>query len=642
MSASSPIPETAEMPASSRLLAHWILFCVSCNIAGWTLSIFGWLHPVGFLVFIPTLHFILAKLSRIGFSVPRFGGSFRWKGRYRRLLPAGFLVIALLALLGGVLHAPNNMDALHGRMPRVAHWLMAERWEWFPANNNSQNTRSAGFEWMTAPLISLTGSDRLIFVFNLIPFLFMPGICFGVFRGMGVSRRASWAWMWLAPAGYCFALQSGGVGNDLTAAVFAIAAFDYAFRWRRSRSFPCFAIAMAACSLMTAVKPSTLPLFLPFVFLFFGMWKTALLSPLRTAVLLCLLAIGSFLPTAIMNIRHCGDWTGLKAENQAFAQVEPLIGIQGNLINATLQNLAPPVLPGADHVSSFVLSRVSVDFQKAMLRSFEPTGAVFGLPEIQGEEWAGLGAGITYLVLLALLLSSLPGKASGEKTDWRTIALLLALFGAALLFYFAKTGLFTVARHISVYYVFFIGIALLGAKAGHVVRRKIWMTAALCAMLTTAVMLVITPSRPLWPANWVFSKIPDEQLPPPLRQLKFGYSIYAERADALGRLRQALPESAETVGFISFSSGSEMPFWKPYGKRAVRHVLPADSITKLRSEGMTHIALNTRNFAFMMGADPEKWALEHDARILFRDQFRITVQEEPSEWLLLALTPLPD
>lgn len=633
---------TRDMPAPSRIFAHWILFCASCNTVGWILSYFGWLNPIGFLIAIPALHFVLAKLSGLGFRLPAIGNAARWKKRFRRLLPASFLLVAFLALLGGVLYAPNNMDGLHFRMPRVAHWLMAEKWEWFPANNNSQNTRSAGFEWMTAPLISLSGSDRLIFVFNLVPFLFLPGVCFGLFRGMGATRRVAWAWMWLAPTGYCFALQAGGAGNDLPAAVFAAAAFDYAFRWKRTGSFSCFAIAMAACSLMTAVKPSTLPLLLPFVVLFSGIWKSALTSPLRTAALAVPLAIGSYLTTAALNIRYCGDWTGLQAENPSYAQVEPLIGIQGNLINASLQNLAPPILPGADHISAFVLERVSEDFRLSLKRSFEPTGAIFGLPEIQGEEWAGLGAGITYLVLFTLLLAAISGKSGAGKTHWQRIGLYLALFGTALLVYFSKTGMFTVARHICVYYLFFIGIALLGAKVEHVVRCKIWSMAALAAVLSTAVMLVITPSRPLWPAGWAFSKIPDERLSPPLRQLKLGYSVYADRSDALGRLREMLPESAGTVGFISFGSGSEMPFWKPYGNRSVRHILPQDSIETLRSKGMTHIVLNSQNFRLMMGADPGEWAANHNARIVFRGDFRITVQAEPSEWLLLALSPAQD
>ena len=58
----------------------------------------------------------------------------------------------------------------------------------------------------------------------------MPGLVFTAFRGLGVSGRSAWRWMWLLPSGYCFALQCSGLENDgytvnylLAAVVFAVA-----------------------------------------------------------------------------------------------------------------------------------------------------------------------------------------------------------------------------------------------------------------------------------------------------------------------------------------------------------------------------------------------------------------------------------
>jgi hypothetical protein len=619
-------------PAAQRLLAHWIVFAVSCNVAGWVLSALHLLNAPGFLIAIPAIHFGTAKLC--GLASP-----LGWKPhprRWRKLLPAGFLLIAILALLGGLLYPPNNMDALHSRMPRVAHWLMAEQWEWFPANNNSQNTRSSGFEWMTAPLISLSGTDRYIFFVNFITFLFLPGACFAVFRGMGVGRRVSWAWMWLVPFGYCFALQAGSVGNDLTPAVFAVAAFAFGFRWKKDGGFTSFAIALAAAGTMTAFKPSTLPLLLPFSVMFFGMWRVALANPVRSAALAIVLALGSFLPTAAINIHKCGDWTGLQAENPDFAKVEPLVGITGNIINTSLQNLAPPVFPMAGSWNAFFIGLFPEGFKAAMIRSFEPTGAEFILPDIQGEEWAGMGAGLTYLLIVTAVIT-LFRKRQRSQPITKGLWLYTGLFGIALLAYFSRTGLFTVARHIAPYYPFMIALVLLAVRPENTIRTKLWKWAAAAAMLSTIAMMIITPSRPLWPAQWFFARFgekPDSEI---IRRASLGYAIYANRADALGELKRLLPTDADHIGFMSFAAGSEMPFWKPYGKKTVHHVRPGDSLEELRKSGVRHIVVNTNNFEFIMGTTPEEWANAQGTDIVARIPFQITVQAPPSDWLIVEL-----
>ena len=624
--------------ADRSLTAHWIIFAVACNAAGWLLSALHQLNAAGFLIAIPAIHFALAKLCGVGFPHFRKPRIHAW--RWKRLLPAGFLLIAILALLGGILHAPNNMDALHFRVPRVAHWLMEERWDWFPANNNAQNTRSCGYEWMTAPLVSLTGSDRFTFVFNSLAFLFLPGACFGVLRGMGLGGRVSWAWMWLVPAGYCYALQAGGIANDLTPAFFAAAAFAFGFRWKKHGRFADFALALAAIGAMSACKPSTLPLLLPFAVIFFGMWRIALSRPIRTVALAVVIAVGSFLPTAALNIHHCGDWTGLKAENQAFAEVEPLVGVAGNIINSTLQNLAPPVFPVAGKWNAFFLGLFPESFKEAMKRSFEPAGAEFYLPDLQGEEWVGIGAGITYLLIVTALLAFAKGRPGFAPAAKPKLWLYAALFGTALLVYFAKTGLFTVARHISPFYLFLVAVVLLALRPEKAMRSRLWKWAARAAMTSTVFMLVITPARPLWPAQWFFARFGENPTSTVIQRASLGYSIYADRADALGPLREKLPADAREIGFMSFAAGSEMPFWKPYGEMRVRHIRPADDITGLRFTGMRHIVINSDNFEFMMGRTPEDWASAQGADIIARMPLRIIVQGNVSDWLLVELPPL--
>ncbi len=625
------------LPAAILWLAHWILFAASCNIAGWTLSALHFLNLFGFVVAIPTIWVLLALLS--GLRCPRSADLRflqRWRVRKHQALPLGFALLALLALTGGLLYAPNNYDALNYRMPKVAHWLMAERWEWIPANNNALNTRSSGFEWLTAPMISLLRTDRFVFIFNLISFLFLPGLLFSLFRHMGAAFRTSHAWMWVLPSGYCFALQAGSVGNDLPAAMFALAAFDFGFRWRKSGSHACFALSLAACCMMTAIKPTTLPLLLPFAVLFFGMWKPAVTKPLASAALAVLFSLASFFPTAAINFHQCGDWTGAAAENPKLGQVKPFLGLAGNLINAPIQNLAPPVFPLAQKWNHGFPGLFPEKLLDALAVSFEPRAARFGVTDIQGEESAGAGLGISVLWIFSGFAGYMPRNRVVAAVR-KPYLLFAAIFGAALLIYFAKTGMNTVARHIAPFYPFLIAIPLLAPSQNRVVRGKLWKLLAGAAMASTVLMLVITPSRPLWPSHWFFSKFASGTSSPAMARAAAGYSVYSDRADALGNLRDALPSDNTLVGLLNFASGPELPLWKPYLHRQVRHIRPGEAIEPLMLQGMSHLILNTRDFQTHMRVTPEQWLAARQGTILKRQSIRMLVKEPPSEWWTVEL-----
>ncbi len=51
-------------------------------------------------------------------------------------------------------------------------------------------------EWMMAPPFLLFKTDRLFFLIDFISYLFLPGLIFSVFNGLGIGKRISWWWMW--------------------------------------------------------------------------------------------------------------------------------------------------------------------------------------------------------------------------------------------------------------------------------------------------------------------------------------------------------------------------------------------------------------------------------------------------------------
>lgn len=615
--------------------AHWVLLAAACNGAGWLLSWAGLLGPLGLGLAIPLLWFLLGKLC--GVQPPKLPDR-RCLGRFARprhgSLHLAFAGVALLSLWGGCIHGPNNYDAMNFRLPKVMGWLMEEGWQWFPANNQSLNTRASGMEWVFAPLLSWTGGDRLLFLTNQLPFLLMPGLVFSVFRNLGVGGRASRFWMWVLPTGYGFALQAGGIGNDLPAAIFALAAFDFGLRWRKSGGTGHALLALFAAALMTAVKPTTLPLMLPFAMLFPGMFALLRRAPGRVAMAVVPLVVASFLPTAYLNHRQCGDWTGAAAENAALGKVEPLIGIAGNLINAPLQNLVPPLFPLASAWNERVVTWFPEAFMERMAANFEARGARFGVTDIQGEESAGLGVGIVGMIMVGLLF----GRTRGPSGPWIRGALWVGLgFGLALLAYFSKAGMTTVARHILPYYPFLMVPLLMVPRLRAVVRKRWFQVLGWAAAASTMVMLCVTPSRPVLPMESISRALAERSPSPALQRLALGYQVYGQRADLLGSLRDALPEGAVNIGFINHASGPESPLWKPYGDRRVCHLPPGVDPVDAWAGPVRHVVLNTKYFHDFRGETPGEWLARLDGRVLLKREIRPLVKEPPSEWWVVEL-----
>ena len=131
--------------------------------------------------------------------------------RFSRWLPACFAMLAMLILVSGAIYPPSTHTAMTYRTPRVLNWLSEGHWIHTP--DYRMNNRACRFEWLTAPLLLFTGSDRSLFLINFVSFLLLSGFRFSVRTRLGVRPRVAWWWMWLLPTGYNFLLQAGSVSK---------------------------------------------------------------------------------------------------------------------------------------------------------------------------------------------------------------------------------------------------------------------------------------------------------------------------------------------------------------------------------------------------------------------------------------------
>ena len=619
-------------------LTWWILLCVLCNSAGWLLSALHELNGGGYAVVFALAGLALLLSGRSSGEVPASRPDVRkLRRRFHRPLPLAFLILAALAFLGGALYPPANYDALAYREPRVLHWLAEGRWHWIPTLFQRLNTRAPGFEWMSAPLIAFTKTDRLLFLLNVIPFLLLPGLLYSALTRLGVRPRVAWHWMWLAPTGYCYLLQAGSIANDMFGAPFVLAALDYALRARKSGRVHEVWLSLLSAALMTSSKASNLLLMLPWLVAVAPSLKLLWRRLMPGLAVAAVAALASLLPTIALNLKHCGDWSGVRAENVDTLGGASALRLANNTVMLALWNVAPPVFPFANAWDQ-VVQRIQGPALRARLEQmFEPVAAHWTVSELQTEVDAGLGFGVTVLLLASCVggwLSLGPGPPS-PKPDWFSAAILCGVL-IALGVFLATSFLSASGRALAPFYLALMPAALLGRGQVGVVGSRWWRWCASGVLLLAAFMLVLCPARPLWPASTLLNRLAANSRV--VAMARATYAIVGSRSDALAPARALLPAGSSVAGLITFDD-LETTLWRPFGGRRFEHVLPNDSAAELRARGIDCVLVNAPKLAGLFHRSLADWLREVHGEAAGTVAIRVNVNAEPTEWILVNLVP---
>ncbi len=617
----------------------WLWLCVILNASGWLLSACGLLNRTGYLAVLGvTLVGVIAWWKQCR---PRFRSGFR-KRRFRRFFPAAFALLACMAILGGILHPPANYDALAYRTPRVLHWLSEGNWHWIHTDFHRLNTRGNGIEWLTAPLILFTGTDRLFFLINAVSFLLLPGICYRLLTGLGVRARVAWHWMWILPTGYCYLLQAGSIANDMLGAVFAFAAVDYALRAARSRSALLASMAVLAAALATSVKAFNLLLFIPWGLAMLPNIAPMLRRPLVSIPLGVLAILVSIVPTSILNHQYSGDWKGLKAEPVKLAAGHPGFHLAVNSILVPLHHLNPPVNPLAGAWNQWTARTIPEAWQEKLGQHFETSVRTFKLGEMQMEEAAGLGLGVT-LLLLPILVARHRSRGGPPRSGTPASRLLQArnlvpIGAAAVCVYFlSQLGLGCPARYLSPFYVMLLAPVLRLGRAADLLGRWWWRALAIASSGIAALLLVLTPPRPLWPAVTILKALgADESKGSLLRRVWTVYSVYGERSDGFKPARDRLPAGPGMLGLVTFDD-PETSLWKPFGSLRVKHVTWDDDAEADRGRGITHILVSQHTLDIKRRLTLDQWLARHEAKVVNSFDLTLRAGRGPTRWHLVEV-----
>jgi hypothetical protein len=621
--------------ASARQVWHateiWVLISAWCSISGWALSACGCLNSKGYVAALVAGAVLLVVWGRK-----------RWRGwrpnrpffRHRRgALPFIFRLAALLALVGGALYTPNNYDALTYRFPRVLHWLAESRWHWIDTTNDRMNYSATGFEWLMTPLFISTHSDRLFFLINWLSYLLLPGLLFRFFRSAGIARRVAWHWMWLLPLGYCFILQAGSIGNDTFATVYFLAAVVFGRLAAQRRSIGDLWIALLSCALLTGAKVSNVPLVLPCVI---AVWPALALIRRHiagTVLTGIIAAIISFLPIAWFCHRNTGDWTGDPANSTKMKLDNPAIGIIGNTLQLIIQNASPAINPLTKPWNHFAAKNLETHPGQVLLHQYPRLSLQWG--ELATEETAGIGAGLLLLFTIscaAMLRHPVNGVGTRGSGFWITAAGVLAL-GV----FMAKVGGEAVPRLVAAYNPVLFAFVLRHPANANLARVRWWRGLAIITAASALITIVLTPSRPLFPAvtlsHWAVSRFPENPL---CQRVATVYSVYRQRAEVLAPIRDHLPAEAKSVGFIG-GDDPQIALWRPFGSRRIVEITPQNQTEVLGADGVSYVVVSPGILQLVFGQSVQEWSEQHRAAMLARERIIVKVTRGAEDWLLFHI-----
>ena len=494
-------PGSAGRKSAPSGIALWLVVCATMSNAGWALSALHELNARGYACVVLALAVAIALWEKTrNFSDLKLARVYchRLVRRFKRPLPLGFLLMAMIALVGGLCYPPINFDAIAYRVPRVLHWLAQGQWHWIHTEFPRLNVRACGAEWLMAPVIALTRNMRWVFLPEIISFLLLPGLLYSVFVRLGVSRKTAWHWMWIFPAGHCFVMQAGGIANDLPGAVYALAAFDFGLRLRTSQRLQDFWLFLIAAALLTGAKASNIPLLLPAFILILPRLPLLLVRPAANALGILFAVMASFVPTAVLNWKYCHDWTGTRLED--VMQHGPFTRLIINSGNWIVCNFFPPIFPFAEQWCRFLMHTLGVPSFSAHCLTVEPYSL---------SEGTALGMGVCLLLLVSGFASHFirqwggPDNAAKSMAPYRKL-LLWSPWLALLAFGLKAQTVSSSSRLLAPYYALLLAPVLVFNFDARVLGWRWWKCAVAAVFVLAITLEILMPDRPLWPARYVF------------------------------------------------------------------------------------------------------------------------------------------
>jgi hypothetical protein len=209
----------------------------------------------------------------------------------------------------------------------------------------------------------------------------------------------------------------------------------------------------------------------------------------------------------------------------------------------------------------------------------------------------------------------------------------------AALVYMAKIATEAAPRVVAPYYPLVIaGVLVVAAVDGRVVHRRFWQWAGLLVMLSAVPMLVLSPSRPLFPVQAVSGLIASHGASGSPARFEAVYKIYASRAFAFQEVTALIPPGQRAVGFLQNGDVPEVSLWRPFGSRKVIEVTAGDSAAEIRAQGIHLLMVSEDALEWNAHTDINHLLAKWSAHLVAQKEIPLKAQQVGSDtWYVISL-----
>ena len=165
-----------------------------------------------------------------------------------------------------------------------------------------------------------------------------------------------------------------------------------------------------------------------------------------------------------------------------------------------------------------------------------------------------------------------------------------------LLIFMATNGSYQNARQLAPYYAFLLPVFLVRPGQVFVARERLWQRLGQAVMALTAVMLITSVDRPLFPVQrlfgWLNAKYPGSAIIMD-GYMDYLYSYFRNLEAHRNFLRRNVPPDEPILGYYTTSTGvDEIALWQPLNGRRVVRILPEDPPERLRQQGIHFVVID--------------------------------------------------
>jgi hypothetical protein len=170
------------------------------------------------------------------------------------------------------------------------------------------------------------------------------------------------------------------------------------------------------------------------------------------------------------------------------------------------------------------------------------------------------------------------------------------------------------------------------------IRSKIWRWAALFAMGSSLLVLLLTPSRPLLPRGVLLQIAEKSPISHAAKvRIRNVYEVYAHRARCFDPLLKSLPSGVSALGYTG-GAALKATLWKPYGKRTIVWVPPQGLLADPPCPHPAILSASAETIQKSTGLEPAEWIRRVGASVLAQKSITLLVRNGPELFYLLKLS----